>query len=169
MNDENKYFNDLITPYHHIHNFPNNNSIYLGSQSAIGGFPDKWNYTNKDYDNIREGLKKNDIKYVVCCAELYDLFLDDIQYLHIPMESNDSFDINNACLTAWKWIDEKIKTGSVIVHCNAGCHRSATVVVGYLSYKNGFSIEESIEYVKSKRSCINLDNFIPKLKILLKK
>ena len=82
------------------------------------------------------------------------------------MESNDDFNIEPACVTAWKFIDEQIQHGSVIVHCNAGCHRSATVVVGYLSYKNKLTVEDSLEYVRSKRTCIHLDNFIPKLKII---
>lgn len=165
--EENKYWADLVTPFHHIHQYANGNSIYLGSQSAVGGFPDKWNYGVADFDRVRDVLKEKQITSVVCCAELYDLFPSDFEYLHIPMESNDNFDIRNACITAWSWIDEKINHGSVIVHCNAGCHRSATVVVGYLCHKNGLAVEASLQYVKSKRSCIHLDNFIPKLQRLV--
>lgn len=163
MHNEDKYYNDLITPFHHIHTFNNGNSIFLGSQSAVGGFPDKWNYTNEDYNKVKNTLQKNNIKAVVCCAELYDLFPKDLKYLHVPMESNDDFDISDACLKAWDWIKDRLNEGSVIVHCNAGCHRSATVVVGFLAQYLNMSLNESYSYVRNKRTCINLDNFINKL------
>ena len=157
------FYNDLITPFHKIHTFENCNSIFLGSQSSVGGFPDKWNYTDDDFKKVKDTLIKNNIKSIVCCAELYDLFPNNFKYLHIPMESNDSFDILPSCLLGWDFINENIKNGSVLVHCNAGCHRSATVVVGYLSKSLNISVNDSLSYVQNKRNCINIDNFIKKL------
>jgi protein-tyrosine phosphatase len=164
--NEEQFENDLLTPMHLIHTFSNGNSIFLGSQSAVGGFPDKWNYNTNDFDNVKNNLTHANIKSIVCCAELIKLF-DDLEYLHIPMESNDNFDITQSCLKAWEWIDNKINNGSVLVHCNAGCHRSATVVVGYLSHKLKIPVRQSYNYVGSTRSCINLDNFIDKLENIL--
>ena len=46
---DDKFYEALMTPFHKIHTFDNLNSIYLGSQSAVGGFPDKWNYKEEDY------------------------------------------------------------------------------------------------------------------------
>ena len=161
MNNQ-KVYEDLTTPFHKIFTFPNGNSIFLGSQSAVGGFPDKWNYSQKDYDNVFKELKKNNIKYVVCCAELYDLF-DKIEYLHIPMESNDNFDINESISKSFKFIDDRISKASVLVHCNAGCHRSATVVTYYMMKKMNWSVDKTHNFIKEKRSCVNIDNFRSKL------
>jgi protein-tyrosine phosphatase len=110
---------------------------------------------------------QNNVKAVVCCAELYDLFRDDFEYLHVPMESNDEFDITASCVTAWNWIDKKLQNGSVLVHCNAGCHRSATVTIGYLAKRLKMTVNESYRHVRSKRHCVHIDNFIPQLELLV--
>jgi protein-tyrosine phosphatase len=166
--NENNFLNDLLTPMHQIHTFANGNSLFLGSQSAVGGFPDKWNYNADDYENVKNQLDNSNIKSIVCCAELIKLY-DNFEYLHIPMESNDDFNINDSCIKAWEWINNKINEGSVLVHCNAGCHRSATIVVGYLSYKLNEPLVQSYNYVRLKRSCINLDNFMGKLENVISK
>jgi protein-tyrosine phosphatase len=164
---EEKYLNDLITPYHKIYTFKNGNSLFLGSQSSVGGFPDKWNYSSTDYNKVKTELKLNNIKNIVCCAELYNLFPHDFEYLHVPMESNDDFDISISCQKAWQWIDEKLNYGSVLVHCNAGCHRSATVVIGYLAKHLNIPVPKSYDYVKNKRTCVNIDNFVYKLEKII--
>ena len=161
--DEDKYYKDLVTPFHKIHTFDNGNSIFLGSQSSVGGFPDKWNYSSKDFENVKNILIDNNIKAIVCCAELYDLFPNNFKYLHIPMESNDNFDITDSCLKGWDFINQNINNGSVLVHCNAGCHRSATVVIGYLAKTLNMNVMSSFNYVHKNRHCVNIDNFIQKL------
>lgn len=162
MNIEEQFITDLSTPFHKIYTFPNGNSIFLGSQLAVGGFPDKWNYTDEDYQQVKQKLLDNNIKSVVCCAELYKLF-DELEFLHIPMESNDDFNITYSCNTAWKWISERLQTNSVLIHCNAGCHRSATITIGYIAASLNISIEESYNLVKNKRTCVHIDNFLPQL------
>ena len=39
----------------------------------------------------------------------------------------------------------------VLVHCAAGQQRSATVVAGYLMYKYNYTVDQAIQYVKSKK------------------
>lgn len=85
---EEQFIKDILQPFHHIHTFDNGNSIYIGSQSAVGGFPDKWNYTDNDYQNVCQTLISKNIKAIVCCADLIKLFEKDFEYLHIPIESN---------------------------------------------------------------------------------
>lgn len=76
-------------------------------------------------------------------------------------------DISPACLQGWQWITEKIKIGSVLVHCNAGCHRSATVVIGYLAKYHHMTVQESYQFVRNKRICVHIDNFVSKLESLM--
>lgn len=166
--DEERYITDLTIPYHPIKTFPpHDHTLFLGSQSAVGGFPDKWNHVDEDYESVRRELISNNIKAIVCCAELYDLFPGDFEYLHVPMESNDDFDIAAVCVTAWNWIDKKLQKGSVLVHCNAGCHRSATVTIGYIAKALQMTVNESYSFVRSKRHCVHIDNFVPQLEALV--
>ena len=48
-----------------------------------------------------------------------------------------------------------INNKKVIVNCFAGVSRSATIVISYIMYKNKLSVQEAIEFVKTKRSIIN--------------
>lgn len=165
---EERFLTDLLTPFHKIKTFENGNSLYLGSQSAVGGFPDPWNYTRDEFQAVYKRLEKEHIKGVVCCAELYDMYKNDITFLHVPMESNDGFDISTSCMSAWAFMDEWLDKGSVLVHCNAGCHRSATIVVGYIAKREKIPVEQAYQHVKQIRSCVHLDNFIPQLIRLVK-
>lgn len=57
--------------------------------------------------------------------------------------------------------------GRVLVHCNAGVSRSATVCIAYLIKEEGMSFEEALGHVKSKRECIRPnDGFMKQLKVL---
>ncbi|CAK1583976.1 unnamed protein product [Parnassius mnemosyne] len=49
-----------------------------------------------------------------------------------------------------------VSCGRVYVHCKAGRTRSATLVGCYLMLKNGWSPEEAVEYMRSKRPHILL-------------
>ncbi|CAH0728628.1 unnamed protein product, partial [Brenthis ino] len=53
--------------------------------------------------------------------------------------------------------DEKpVNNGTVYVHCKAGRTRSATLVGCYLMMRNGWSPQEAVEYMKSRRPHILL-------------
>ena len=161
--DEEIFFRDLETPIHLIDTFPNGNSLYLGHQQAVGGFPDRWAKTPADYENALQALRERNILAIYCCADFIEDFREHFKWGHTLMESNADYDILPACRSAWEFIDQNLQHGSVFVHCNAGCHRSATIVVGYLAWKLNISVKESLKLVKSIRSCIDLGCFRSKL------
>ena len=70
-----------------------------------------------------------------------------IKVLHVPVRDMRAPSIDEF-LSIFKWIDEAIKAGRVIVHCNAGIGRSPTIIIGYLMYR-GLSLDESMALVKS--------------------
>lgn len=42
----------------------------------------------------------------------------------------------------------------VLVHCKKGISRSASTVIAYAMKEYGWSLEKSLDYVKSQRNCI---------------
>lgn len=47
------------------------------------------------------------------------------------------------------------KCCNILVHCNAGVSRSASIVIGYIMFHKKISYVESYNYVKNARNCIN--------------
>lgn len=76
------------------------------------------------------------------------------EYIHIPWEHNT--DIVPDLLRLVKVIDDRINDGKrVLIHCQCGVSRSATLVVAYVIYKNpSMSVQECYDAVKRKSKWI---------------
>lgn len=48
-----------------------------------------------------------------------------------------------------------LQNNGVLVHCMLGASRSATIVAAYLIKYHNMSSEEALDFMKSKRSCVN--------------
>lgn len=156
--------NDLMTPFHEIIEV-NGNIIYLANQSAVGAPPDIWNYTQEDIDAIKENLKLLNIATIICCADDICVFPNDFTYYQIPARDTPSFKyIEYFDLVAF-YINESLQYGSVMIHCNAGVSRSASALIAYFIKYLNMSLHDAIRYVKSKRTCVNVNNFYEQLEI----
>ncbi len=156
---------DLLTPRHFIGSFgANNNSIYLGNQQAAGNFADHWNYRQAYYQNICQQLKDDNIVGIVCCSGDKEQFTGEFEYLQLPLKDSPTFNIEPYLDQAYEFIDGILERGSILIHCNAGVTRSATITIYYLMRKLEVSFEKAHEMVMSKRSCINVGNFVNTLK-----
>ena len=59
------------------------------------------------------------------------------------------------------------KEEHVLVHCNAGVSRSATVVIAFLMKEKNFSFQEAFHHVKKRRPCIRPnEGFVKQLQLL---
>ncbi|XP_012693217.2 dual specificity protein phosphatase 4 [Clupea harengus] len=78
------------------------------------------------------------------------------QYKCIPVEDNHKEDISSWFMEAIEFIDSvKDSNGRVLVHCQAGISRSATICLAYLMMKKRVRLEEAFEFVKQRRSIIS--------------
>lgn len=51
-----------------------------------------------------------------------------------------------------KYIDDHVSKGKdVLVHCAAGQQRSAAVIAAYLMKTKGFTVDQAVEFIKSKK------------------
>ncbi|KAG2465811.1 dual specificity protein phosphatase 4 [Polypterus senegalus] len=83
-------------------------------------------------------------------------FEDVYQYKCIPVEDNHKADISSWFIEAIEYIDSvKDSNGRVLVHCQAGISRSATICLAYLMKKKRVKLEEAFEFVKQRRSIIS--------------
>jgi len=64
-----------------------------------------------------------------CSAELMPVLARSLPFIESALEEN-------AC---------------VLVHCNTGCSRSASVVIAYLMQSNGFGFDDALAFVKARR------------------
>ncbi|XP_050804264.1 dual specificity protein phosphatase 4 [Gopherus flavomarginatus] len=83
-------------------------------------------------------------------------FEGHFQYKCIPVEDNHKADISSWFMEAIEYI-ELVKDchGRVLVHCQAGISRSATICLAYLMMKKRVKLEEAFEFVKQRRSIIS--------------
>ncbi|XP_040181285.1 dual specificity protein phosphatase 4 [Rana temporaria] len=83
-------------------------------------------------------------------------FEGHFQYKCIPVEDNHKADISSWFMEAIEYIDSiKDHHGRVLVHCQAGISRSATICLAYLMMKKRVKLEEAFEFVKQRRSIIS--------------
>jgi len=136
-NDKYYAWKDLIDQPNHIID-----NIYLGS--AFNAADEKW-------------LKNNDIGVIVNTTEsISNFFPEQFTYYNYPAEDLESGSLS-------KYYDkfvETVKTNKdkkILVHCYAGRSRSASLVLYYLIKYHDMSLCDALEYLKSKRKIVNIN------------
>lgn len=128
--------------------------LYLGSQDAVCS------------SNVRQ-FELTDILSVGIEAPISDIAEDaNIQRHFVPCLDLPETDLQ-AVLVNTNAIIEGIRTreGRVLVHCNAGVSRAASVCIGYLITKRSMRFEEAFDLVKASRPCIQPNQgFLKQLK-----
>lgn len=62
------------------------------------------------------------------------------KYLRIPIFDNKGENLLSHLPTAFKFIEESMHYGGVLIHCHKGVSRSASVAIAYLMMKNKFTV-----------------------------
>ncbi|KAK3094341.1 hypothetical protein FSP39_000537 [Pinctada imbricata] len=94
-------------------------------------------------------------------------FEENFSYMNIPVDDNDSADLAVWFPQTISFIDSvKEKGGKVLLHCQAGISRSATVCLAYLMSSAKVDLETAFEHVRSRRSVISPNlNFMRQLQV----
>ncbi|CAG9313697.1 unnamed protein product [Blepharisma stoltei] len=132
-----EFMSHVETPMHEIE--PN---LYLGSLMAGG---------NEQF------LREYSIKYIVQaldCSSDSPQF-DGITYHFIAIEDSPMEDISKHLPGALRFIHQHLLEGEkVLVHCQAGVSRSASIVIAYLMGKYLINFAQASNVVLQKRKCI---------------
>jgi predicted protein tyrosine phosphatase len=81
----------------------------------------------------------------------------DAATMHVPVKDSDKEDIARHFPQTREFIAQHISAGPVLVHCNAGMSRSATIACDYMMHANpflGLSVERALLYLQAARPII---------------
>ena len=82
--------------------------------------------------------------------EYYKISLNDQNYENF---TNEIFERVNAFISIYT---SKNK-GNVLIHCYMGSSRSATIVSAYMIKKYGYTLDECVKILRSKRNIVNIN------------
>jgi hypothetical protein len=78
-----------------------------------------------------------------------------LKYLHIDIDDSDDAPILKFVDRANAFLDEGLRSSEhVLVHCNSGMSRSATLVIAFLMSQRGMSLADAYETTRSARPVI---------------
>ena len=78
-----------------------------------------------------------------------------LKYLHLDIDDNDDAPILKFVDRANAFLDEGLQSSEhVLVHCNSGMSRSATLVIAFLMSRRGMSLAVAYETTRSARPVI---------------
>ncbi len=107
-------------------------------------------------------LTSSGISHILCMAEEAPLTVRSdslgptLQFLHLPVGDNLSSNLEVHFPAAFTFLDgAKLAGGRVLVHCQMGISRSATVVIAYVMRSLRLSYEEALNYVRHRRRVID--------------
>ncbi|KAI6661397.1 Dual specificity protein phosphatase 2 [Oopsacas minuta] len=101
-------------------------------------------------------LEENNITNVLNVAKgCKNYFKGDFKYHNLPVLDVCEEDISVIFEEAIEIIEKvRLDSGKILVHCNAGISRSATVCAAYLMKSQGISMDDALKIIKDKRRCI---------------
>ncbi|KZV99692.1 DSPc-domain-containing protein, partial [Exidia glandulosa HHB12029] len=87
--------------------------------------------------------------------------------LQLPLDDDPSANLAEHFMQANKFIEDALSTGGkILVHCQAGISRSATIVAAFLIYSRGLTPQDALNQIKKSRPGVRPnDGFLRQLDI----
>lgn len=113
--------------------------LYLGSQDCC----------------VENVLKKYNVTSVLSIGIEVPMKCADVTYKYVPCLDLPEANLEHSLRKCIPFIQQaKCQNRNILVHCNAGVSRSASVIIGYLILVEGYSYVEAYNIVKNARNCI---------------
>ncbi|XP_078084652.1 dual specificity protein phosphatase 19 [Mustelus asterias] len=112
---------------------------------------------SQDVAHDYEKLKDCKISHILNVGYgVENAFPGEFSYKSISILDLPETSITSYFHECFEFIDQaKAQNGIVLVHCNAGVSRSASIVIGYLMWENGLGFKDAFSIVKNARQAIN--------------
>jgi|SaaInlV_165m_DNA_1040744.scaffolds.fasta_scaffold17795_3 protein-tyrosine phosphatase len=120
------------------------NNVWIGNRHAL-------------YDE--EFIKENEINVIINCTKSLEMpdYAENNDITTYRLNVNDNF---RDILKMYKYIDEMcdklnvhiLNNDKILVNCNAGMQRSATLVAYYLIKHRGMCFTDAVNFIQEKRS-----------------
>lgn len=123
--------------------------LFLGNSKSSRSINFLKNYNIKCVIRILQYQNKNEFK-------IFNYFDNNIEYYDIPIKDSDicKFDLNNFFNIISKIINDNLSNKkSILVHCQNGHHRSASLVAAYLIKYHNLDFITSVKYINGLRKC----------------
>ncbi|XP_015747930.1 PREDICTED: dual specificity protein phosphatase 19-like [Acropora digitifera] len=114
--------------------------LYISSQTGAENF---------------EELKKHNITHILNVGSgIRNAYPLEFKYNTVEILDLPDTNISGHFVALFDFINFGLKNGAILVHCNAGVSRSATVILGYLMHTERLTLEESMKILKEARPCV---------------
>ena len=131
-------------------------NLYLGGERSA---------TSLDF------LQAEGITHILSVSEIEPQFEDHFTYLHVPFDDSENVNLLQYLDVTLNFITASLAQpeNKILVHCQKGVSRSASVVTAYIMAKEKICPEDALEIVLRKRNiiCPN-DGFMEQLHIFHK-
>jgi len=113
----------------------------------------------------KQVLTELGIKHVLDLSCMENIKFDGIEYKSIAVDDNASSDLYAAFEGCINYLNNAKEKGEhVLVHCNQGISRSATIILAYLIMNQNMSLHSAWLYLKQRRRIIRPnDGFLSQL------
>ena len=107
------------------------------------------------YNNPIQKFEDLNVKTIICVKDYgFPLKQMGIQYVNLNVSHAKLFNeknMFNMISFTNKYIEERLKIGSVYVHCRSGKNRSPIIIAAFLVYELGLTPDLALKQVKRKR------------------
>lgn len=104
----------------------------------------------------KELLKKNNVSTILNITSSIPFYYEsEFTYHRIPIIDEPNVDIKQYFDETFKIIDDTLtENKKILIHCQAGISRSATIVIAYIMKKNKIEMNDAYKLVHTGRPCI---------------